>query len=286
MTNRTSLVMGAIGALALSGPALAGPMGVKVGVLSCNVESGWGYVLGSSKQMHCSYHPNHGQDDYYDGRISKFGVDLGYSRGANIVWDVVAPTTDVDPGALAGNYVGATASASVGIGAGANALLGGFEKSIALQPISVEGNSGFDVAAGIGEMNLRTAPPPRKLTEWKEGREFTVYFGFNQSTLSPEARDVIHRAVATAEHQGPVRVAVAGHTDTVGSESYNDGLSKARADAVKRAMLNAGLEGAPIRTEGYGFDDPKVPTAPGVRAAENRRAVIDIEPEQSAQAAE
>jgi hypothetical protein len=131
---------------------------VKVGVLTCHVSSGWGFVFGSSKSMHCSYRPNSGHGEHYAGNVSKFGVDLGYSESSVIIWGVVAPTSDLKPGALEGDYVGLQASASVGVGGGANALIGGFDKSVTLQPLSIEGDKGLNVAAGIGAMTLKHAP--------------------------------------------------------------------------------------------------------------------------------
>jgi hypothetical protein len=142
----------AVGAL-LAAPAQAA--GVKVGVLSCNVDSGWGYVLGSSKEIRCNYVPNRGTGEHYFGSISKIGVDIGYTSGGVIIWNVIAPASDLKPGALEGGYGGVTASATLGIGAGANVLIGGFDKSISLQPISIEGNTGLNVAAGIGAMSLK-----------------------------------------------------------------------------------------------------------------------------------
>jgi len=150
----------ALCALAFAMPAQASPNGVKVGILTCQVDSGWGYVVGSSKDIACNYRPNHGEVDRYVGSMSKFGVDIGYTDHGVIVWDVVAPTSDTRPGALEGGYAGATASATVGAGIGANVLLGGFDKSIALQPVSVEGSTGLDVSAGVGAMRLEAAPPP------------------------------------------------------------------------------------------------------------------------------
>lgn len=148
----------ALSALAFSAPAFASPNGVKVGVLTCEVESGWGYVLGSSKDIECSYRPNEGEPDRYTGSITKFGIDIGYTDHGVIVWDVVAPASDTRSGALEGGYAGATASATVGAGIGANVLLGGFDKSIALQPVSVVGNTGLDISAGIGAMRLKAMP--------------------------------------------------------------------------------------------------------------------------------
>jgi hypothetical protein len=134
---------------------------VRVGALTCNVSSGWGFVFGSSRGLRCTFSGAPGYSEYYAGHISKFGVDIGYTQGAVMVWAVVAPSPDLGPGALAGEYVGATGSATVGIGAGANVLLGGSNRSIALQPVSIEGNSGLNVAAGIASMNLRFQGPRR-----------------------------------------------------------------------------------------------------------------------------
>jgi hypothetical protein len=142
---------------AVSTSAPAQPAGVKVGVLSCNVAGGWGFVFGSSKALRCTFSPSPGRVEHYAGRISKFGVDIGYTTGAVIVWAVFAPTTNLAPGSLSGNYAGATGSATVGVGAGANVLVGGSNRSIALQPVSIEGNAGLNVAAGIGAMNLHLA---------------------------------------------------------------------------------------------------------------------------------
>ena len=142
-----------------AGGANAAPHGVKVGSLTCNVASGWGFVFGSSKDLHCTFHGNDSHhNEHYVGSISKFGVDLGYTEGGVLVWGVFAPSSDIRPGALEGDYGGATASATVGVGVGANALIGGLDKSIALQPLSVEGNKGLNVAAGVGAVSLKSAP--------------------------------------------------------------------------------------------------------------------------------
>ena len=149
----------AAGALAFAGSADAAPHGVKVGSLTCNVASGWGFVFGSSKDLHCTFRGNRsGGGEHYVGSISKFGVDIGYTEGGVLVWGVFAPSSDIRPGALEGDYAGATASATVGVGLGANVLIGGLDKSIALQPLSVEGNKGLNVAAGVGAISLKSAP--------------------------------------------------------------------------------------------------------------------------------
>ena len=136
----------------------AAQAGVKVGVLSCNVASGFGFILGSSKDINCNYSPSGGRGEHYAGSITRVGVDIGYTSGGVIIWNVVAPASNVAPGALAGTYAGATAGAAIGVGLGANVLVGGLNRSIALQPVSIEGITGLNVAAGIGAMDLKAAP--------------------------------------------------------------------------------------------------------------------------------
>jgi hypothetical protein len=147
----------AVAGLGIASAADAAPAGIKVGQLTCNVASGWGFVFGSSKDLHCTFR-GYNHADHYVGSISKFGVDIGYTEGGVLVWGVFAPTSDINSGALAGGYAGATAGATVGLGLGANVLVGGLNKSIALQPLSVEGNKGLNVAAGIGAISLKSAP--------------------------------------------------------------------------------------------------------------------------------
>ena len=159
MKKLTRLMMSTalFGAFVLAVPAQAAPHGVSVGTLTCNVASGWGFVFGSSKDLHCTFRQNDRHIEHYTGSISKFGVDIGYTEGGVLVWGVVAPSSDVRPGSLDGDYVGATAGATLGVGVGANVLVGGFGKSFALQPLSVSGNRGLNVAAGVGSISLKHA---------------------------------------------------------------------------------------------------------------------------------
>ena len=136
-------------------PAQAANAGVKVGLLTCKVEPGWSYIVGSTKALHCSYAPSRGKPERYMGDIQKVGIDLGYSDGATMVWAVIAPTSDVGKDALDGEYAGASASVAVGVGAGVNVLIGGFDKSITLQPVSVEGGTGVNLAAGVASISLK-----------------------------------------------------------------------------------------------------------------------------------
>src|SRR5271168_3542938 len=156
--KNTTWMASSIMAMALIGlaamPAHASDMKVKTGYLTCHEASGWGFIIGSSHSIRCTYTSNKHRTEYYSGSISKFGADIGYLQSAVILWAVAAPTTDLGTGALAGNYGGAQASLALGVGGGANVLLGGFHKSIALQPVSVEGQNGLNVAAGIAGLSL------------------------------------------------------------------------------------------------------------------------------------
>lgn len=160
MRNISRLAMSAamLGAVAFAAPAQASTSGVKVGTLTCGVASGWGFVFGSSKDLRCVFRQNNRHSVHYEGSISKFGVDIGYTEGGVLVWGVIAPTSDMRADALEGDYAGVSASATVGVGVGANVLVGGFDKSISLQPLSVSGNTGLNVAAGIGSIQLKYAP--------------------------------------------------------------------------------------------------------------------------------
>ena len=162
--NWMTLAIGALLLLTVSAiPSYAADVTVKTGYLTCHEAGGWGFIIGSSHKIDCTYTSNKHRTEYYTGTISKFGADIGYLQSAVILWAVVAPTTDLGAGALAGSYGGVDASVALGVGAGANVLVGGFQKSIALQPISVEGQNGLNVAAGIAGMSLNYegSKPPR-----------------------------------------------------------------------------------------------------------------------------
>ncbi|HJR54963.1 MAG TPA: DUF992 domain-containing protein [Rhizomicrobium sp.] len=149
------MLTAAAAVVALSGATQAAPAGVKVGTLTCDVAAGAGFVFGSTKDLTCSYEPSNAHVERYAGSISKWGVDIGYTGKGKLVWAVLAPTSDVRPGAIEGEYAGATAQANVGVGLGANVLVGGLDKSIALQPVSIQGSTGLNVAAGIGSISLK-----------------------------------------------------------------------------------------------------------------------------------
>jgi outer membrane protein OmpA-like peptidoglycan-associated protein len=107
-------------------------------------------------------------------------------------------------------------------------------------------------------------------------KTFIVFFDFDKSDLTDKAQEVVAEAVRTAKSSGFVKVLVTGHTDTVGSDAYNQALSIRRAQTVKDEMVREGLDGGGIEIQGKSFHDPLVPTGPGVREPQNRRAVIDL----------
>ena len=137
----------------------AAESGVKAGWLKCEVAGNVSFIFGSSRDMTCVYEPHASmRADKYIGTIKKFGVDIGYQTAGVIIWGVIAPTDDVGPGALAGNYVGVSADVAAGYGVGANALFGGSSNSIVLQPLSVEGIEGLNLAGGVAMLELSVAP--------------------------------------------------------------------------------------------------------------------------------
>jgi hypothetical protein len=151
-------------------PSGGGKATVRVGYLTCHVDSGWGFIFGSSRKVKCAFSlsgKSQGYTEYYTGSITKFGADIGYMQSAVMLWTVVAPTTNLGEGSLAGHYGGATASVALGVGAGANVLVGGFNHSIALQPVSIEGQTGLNVAAGVVELTLKfdKRRPPKSTPE-------------------------------------------------------------------------------------------------------------------------
>jgi hypothetical protein len=146
-----------VGVLALPFAASAQSGGsdrIKIGTLSCNESAGWGFVFGSSHNVRCTYSSGD-QVERYDGAIGKFGLDVGYQKSGVLIWEVVAPTDHLGPDALSGHYGGVTAGATLGLGLAANALVGGSGSVIALQPLSIEGTTGLNIAAGVADLTLR-----------------------------------------------------------------------------------------------------------------------------------
>jgi hypothetical protein len=139
-----------------AGAAAQQPMSrVQVGVLECRGGSSIGFIVGSVTNLGCVLRVEGMPEDRYIATIRKVGVDLGITQESALAWGVYAPVARLGPGDLAGNYAGAQGSASVGVGVGGNVLVGGSNNSIALQPLSVQGQVGLNVAAGLESLELR-----------------------------------------------------------------------------------------------------------------------------------
>ena len=128
--------------------------GVKVGILSCELTGKTDAIVYTNETFACIYNPNSGGNEQYSGKITRIGVDLEWTPNQHLIWAVIAPTTDVDGGALAGTYGGASASAALGAGAGVKVLVGGLDKSLTLQPLSIAGSTGAGASAGIESLEL------------------------------------------------------------------------------------------------------------------------------------
>ena len=150
-----AFVAGCAAAAALfSGPAAQAQARVEVGILNCSAGSSTGFIVGSTKYLRCQFKRS-GRDEYYRGTISKFGIDIGTTKATTIAWAVLAPTSKLPPRSLAGNYGGVGAEATIGVGVGANALIGGSNRNVILQPLSVQAQKGLNIAAGIESLQLR-----------------------------------------------------------------------------------------------------------------------------------
>ena len=151
-----ALSLAALAAACLAGPAhaQAPARATQIGTLACDVSGGVGMIVTSKKAMVCTFTDVRGRRETYAGTIRKFGLDIGATTGGKMLWTVFAPGRAVR-GALAGEYAGGSAEATVVGGLGANVLLGGSNRSIALQPVSVGGQTGFNLAVGIADLQLR-----------------------------------------------------------------------------------------------------------------------------------
>jgi hypothetical protein len=128
---------------------------VQIGVLECRGGASVGFIVGSVTNLGCVLRIDGLPEDRYIATIRKVGVDLGITQESALAWGVYAPVAQLGPGDLAGTYAGAQGSASVGVGVGGNVLIGGSDNSIALQPLSVQGQVGLNVAAGLESLELR-----------------------------------------------------------------------------------------------------------------------------------
>ena len=158
MKNSTRVLIAAAIATAVAMPAAAFGQAAnrtKVGTLACDISAGIGMIVKSKKIVTCMFTPlQPGPREVYAGSIVKFGLDIGATSGGEMIWSVIAPTNRLR-GALAGNYGGASAEATAGAGLGANVLVGGSNRTVALQPLSVTGQAGLNLAVGVADLRLR-----------------------------------------------------------------------------------------------------------------------------------
>ena len=132
---------------------------VEIGKLTCAVQGETSFVVGSTNSLSCTFEPaGGGAPTVYRGESSEYGLDIGTPGSGTLVWGVLAPTADTKPGALEGTYAGVTAGASLGAGLKANALLGGLDRSIALNPLSVESQTGTNLTLGVTSLTLTALP--------------------------------------------------------------------------------------------------------------------------------
>jgi Protein of unknown function (DUF992) len=128
---------------------------IRTGVLNCDVSAGIGLIIGSQRSVNCLFTPDGGgQQEGYFGTISKLGLDIGITGGGVMVWGVYADTSR-GYGFLAGDYAGASGEVTIAAGLGANVLVGGSSRTVALQPVSLSGQVGLNLALGVANLSLR-----------------------------------------------------------------------------------------------------------------------------------
>jgi hypothetical protein len=132
------------------------PAWTQAGVLRCTVNPSIGFIIAGHQSMECIFRQT-GTNvmQRYEGAINTVGIDIGVSAGGVLAWAVFAPTKGIPAGALAGEYVGASGDVGIGLGAGANVLIGGSNRTVALQPVSLEGSVALNVALGVSMLKLR-----------------------------------------------------------------------------------------------------------------------------------
>jgi hypothetical protein len=148
-------VLAATLVLATASAEPAAAQQVRAGLLTCDVSAGIGLVITSQKELSCTFAPDRAgiMREDYDGTITKYGLDLGVIGGGIMVWAVFTSTV-AGPGFLAGDYVGASGEASLGAGLGANVLIGGSNRTVTLQPLSISGQIGINIAVGVASLRL------------------------------------------------------------------------------------------------------------------------------------
>lgn len=158
---RVSTITLAVALMAPLATVNAAPPPVRAGVLECRGGQNVGFVVGSVTSFECLFQSEGRRPEPYIATVRRYGVDLGFTDQVRLAWAINAPVGRIPRGELAGNYGGVGANASVGVGFGGNFLVGGPQNAYALQPISVQGQTGLNVAAGIADIQLQPYRPGR-----------------------------------------------------------------------------------------------------------------------------
>lgn len=165
---------GAAVAFLFASAHLALAQSAKLGTLVCHISGGTGLILMENQALDCVFKDNSGSTSHYIGRLTNVGLNIGISGSGQLIWGVLAATNSVEPGALAGDYAGVQGSVAVGAGVGGAVLVGGSNKTISLQPISVSAETGLNLSAGLGNISLQympvTPPPPMQMLKVQTGK--------------------------------------------------------------------------------------------------------------------
>jgi len=130
-----------------------------IGTLNCNVSGSVGLIFGSSKDLSCVFVTTAGATESYQGSITKFGIDIGFTKAAHVLWHVYSLGTDRGAGALSGQFAGGQQSLAAGASAGTAGLFGGRNNEIVLESMAfADKNAGLNFADGVAEITLRPSP--------------------------------------------------------------------------------------------------------------------------------
>jgi hypothetical protein len=151
------------------------PGGLQVGILSCDGGPHVSFVVGSNTTLNCTFESNGRPPEPYVATINRVGLDLGFTQATGLAWAVYAPTNRIGPGDLSGHFGGLGANAAVGVGIGANVLVGGSNNAFSLQPLSLQGQTGLSVAAGVMDVDLRPAAVPGRRHYRRHHRHYHHY---------------------------------------------------------------------------------------------------------------
>jgi len=287
--NIVSSILGLLMAAAIAvfiptGAARADGMGI-LGLLTCS-KTGPGYTWGffSKSPVTCVYNGVDGPQTYNGYSGIAIGVDLEIERQWTMVYAVFGRGS-INPGGLAGYYIGGKASVTIGVGPSLQAGLVGVGAGFELVPLGGGFQVGGGFTGGLAWVNLiwpaaaaAVVPPPPPPPPPVQARTFIVFFNFDKSNLTEAGKKIVDSAAAVAKDNVPTRIQVNGYTDAAGTKQYNLALSRRRAETVRAALVADGVAPGRISTAAFGKENQRVPTPDGVREPQNRRVEILIGP--------